>query len=256
VNAPTVTVYNTAMVKTDTGSASSSGIYTTSGTYSPGQSINVEVVKSSAIQYYQVIVPTTASLVSSSNVYAVTLNFWTLGTFSFTMVDNYGNTYSTGACFNFTAGSGSQCGGASVAAKPGHSPATLTVQIYNTVTNTGYTSSYDPINNVQWNAYLSISSAGAGSISGYGTSVQRGTTIYYLTQIPDAGLQCVQIGQQISGCSTSQSFTVGPGSIAHGSSETETITLYGYFSPTWFAANGVGSPNVDSLQSVTLKLAK
>lgn len=261
VNAPTVTVYS-GQTKLDSGSASSAGIYTTTSFYTPGESLNVLVSKGAthANQYFTVNVPQTSIIGQGTSagiqVYPIVLNFWTLGTYTLTMVDNFGNTYSTGACFNGTSGTGSQCGGSSTAAKPGSFPATLTVNIYDSVTNTGYTSSYDPINNVNWNAFVVMSSAGAASVRGYGSSVQRGSTTYYLTQVPDSNLACIQIGQTITGCSTSVSYTIAAGTITHGNTETETINFYTNFGSAYFAANGVGSPSViTAATAVTIKIA-
>lgn len=257
VNAPTITVYEGTQ-KFDSSAASSAGVLTTSNFYSPGTNLNVLVVKSNTKQYFTVTVPSISSIQSQSQVYAITLNYWTLGTYSIIMTDNLGNTYSTGGCFNMStlAGSTAQCGGSGAAAKPGTTPATLTITAYDSVTNTGYTSSYDPINNVNWYGALIIQDAGKVSITGYGQSFQRGTNTSYYTRIPDSSLTCIQVGQVITGCNGATSLTIAIGTVAHGAYETQTIYVYGYFDPTYWGAQGTGSPNVVQLATATLKVAK
>jgi hypothetical protein len=222
----------------------STGMATTGGMYSSGTVLNVLVVSSNSKQWFKITVPQMSPADAQSlTVNQVVIPFWSLGSFTIKVTDQFGNTYSSGGAVNFTT--------------LGVSSVSITVTIYNTVDNTGYKSSFDPINNVNWYAVLSTSTGGSAvAVSGLGSSVMRGTTTYYLTQVSDDGLTRQLVGQTYTKTGvTSVTFTVNKGSLAHGSSQTFTLALYAYFDPQYFATNGIGSPDALQLTSFALNFA-
>ena len=242
VSSATVKLYEDKILK-ESLTTDSNGKATSTLPYMSGMGLNIYVANGNSKMWEQTTVP----YMSPEDAQALTTNFisidfFTLGTYSIKIMDQFGNVYTSGGSLNFTT--------------LGVDTVTLTITIYNTQDNTGYKSSYDPINGVNWYAYLVGSTAGTSvTVQGFEQSVQRGTTTYYLVHVPDDGLTRQLVGQQYVYPGTwSYSITLNKGSLTSGSSQSFTFTLYGYFDPSYFATNGVGSPDVLSLATFSLTL--
>jgi hypothetical protein len=228
-----------------------SGVYVT-----PGEIFSILYTSSNgAYQWFPSIsVPSSSSVQSSSQVYTINLRTFTLGTYSIAMSDQANDAFGSGGCFNMTAGTGDQCGGGSAASKPGTSPSNLYLTVANSVTNTGYISSFDPVDNFQLNALLVISSPGAASFSGCGSVFTRSSTSYCVLTLPDSQLVCQTIGQTLTCGSSRSSVTVQPGTLVHGTPETETLTVYVNANANNFLTVGSWGPAAQSVASATIKI--
>ena len=242
VSGASVLVYEGNVLK-ESLTTDSAGKATTSLPYKSGTQLYIKVVNGNSKEWKAITVP----YMSPEDAQSLTTNFvsipfFTLGTYTIKVMDQFGNVYASGDTVNFTT--------------LGVSTVTLTITIYNTVDNTGYVSSYDPINKVNWYAYLVTSTSGtAVGITGFDQSVQRGTTTYYLVHVPDDGLTRQLVGQTYVKPGTwSYTITINKGTLTAGQSQAFTITLYAYFDPQYFAANGVGSPDALALATFTLNV--
>jgi hypothetical protein len=243
VASATVKVYEGQTLK-ESLTTGSDGTVTTTLPYPSDAVLNIYVVSGSSKIWKTVTVPK----MSTQDAESLTTNYvsietFTLGTYSIKITDQFGNTYASGGTLNFTT--------------LGAETVSLTVTIYNSADNTGYISSFDPINNVNWQAWL-VASTGGSSVTYTGAerNVQRGTTTYYLNHIADDGLIRQKVGNSyVKQGVTSVTITVGKGSLTAGSSQAFTYTLYGYFDADYFATNGIGSPDAASLATFSLTLA-
>ena len=229
-----------------------SGVYVT-----PGEIFSILYTSSNGAYEWvpNISVPSSSSVQSSSQVYTINLKTFTLGTYSIAMSDQANDVFSSGECFNMTAGTGHQCGGGTPAAsKPGTSPSNLYSTVANSVTNTGYISSFDPVDNLQLNALLVISSPGAASFSGCGSTFTRSSTFYCVITLPDSQLVCQTIGQTLTCGSSRSSITIQPGTLVHGTPETETLTVYVNANANNFLTVGSWGPAAQSVASATVKI--
>ena len=255
----TITVYqNGAVVGGPTGLSDNTVIFS-NVFVTPGEVFSIlftQSDQSSLAEWFpNVVVPSSSSLIQSTQTYAIPIVTFTLGTYSIAMSDQSNNAYTGGGCFNETAGTGHQCGGGSAtASKPGVNPSNLFLTVANSATNTGYTSTFDPVDNLQLSSLLVISGAGAASFSGCGQTFTRSGTFYCVTALVDAQLSCQKIGQSLTCASSRTSITVAPGTISHGSSETETITMYVDANANNFQSIGSWGPYAQTAATTTLKI--
>jgi hypothetical protein len=258
-NTGTITVYSSSGAKLASDSLSS-GVVTFSGLYvTPGQVLTLKWASdgSGELMYFpNVVVPSSSSVQSSSTVYTIPISAFTVGSFSVAISDQSNNAYSTGGCFNVTAGTGAQCSGGSTAAKPGASPSNLYLTVANSQSNSGYISSFDPIDGFQDSALLVISGAGAASFQGCSQTFTRSSTFYCVMPLTNSQLVCQTIGQTLQCGSSRSSLTIQAGTIAHGSSETETLTVYLNANANNFQSTGSWGPDAVSAASATIKIAK
>ena len=230
----------------------------------PGeQGLYARYAYSNNLYWTPITIPSSSSLQDSFTVYAVQLSAFTLGTFTMAYSDQLGNAYVSGtgstSCFNMTAyhSEGTNCGTASIQySHPGVSPSNLFITVSNSVSNTGYVSSYDPIDNIQLSSFLVISGAGAASISGCSVTGQRGSTFYCFINLQDSQLTCQTIGQTLTCGSAKPSVTISAGTVAHSSTETETINIVNYGNINNFLSLGTYGPNAIVSNSQTIKVAK
>jgi len=251
----TLSLYQNGVLVQSIPGASSPTIF--SGVYvTPGEAFSILYSSTNgAFEWYpNVQVPSSSSVQSSSQVYTINLKTFTLGTYSIAMSDQANDVFGSGGCFNMTAGTGHQCGGGSAASEPGTSPSNLYMTVANSVKNTGYISSFDPIDNIQLNALLVIASPGAASFSGCGSTFTRSSTFYCVIALPDSQLVCQTIGQTLTCGSSRSSITVQPGTLAQGTPETETLTVYINANANNFQSTGSWGPNAQSVATATIKI--
>lgn len=213
--------------------------------YKSGDTIYVKLSKTGYVTRW---IPVTIPKMTYSDAQSLQYNFiplqtYNLGTYSIKVIDQFGNTYSSGGTVNFTALGANQI--------------TLTINIYNTEDNSGYISSHDLLNNIDLKACLLTSTTGSSvTVSGFGSSIQRGTTTYWTSVVADDALTRQLVGNQYvkPGVAT-VTITVGKGSLTVGSSQAFTLSLMGYFDPMYFAQNGIGGPDATQLATFTLNVA-
>ncbi len=226
----------------------SSGTGTSPPIFTPGQSLVAKVVASGYVtEFVPFTVPSTlASTTSCSNcVYALNLNDIKLGSPTIKIVDNLGNSYSSGGAVNFST--------------LGVSSITLTVTIYNTLANSGWISSQDVVNNQIQNLVTQITTPGtAVSVTNLQNPVTRGSSSYWTQIIPDGysngqvqagGFSTQTIGTNIIGGVSSFTFTVAKSSLQHDQTQTFTLQVYDYASAQVFASTGSYGPNAAALGS-------
>ena len=267
-NAPTATVIarGTVQISGVTYSAgqsiesptiSSSGAGTTSNFYPAGALLTVKLVLSTyETIFYNIVAPgATASQVQGGQWPTITLLEPKLPTVSISMTDGSGNTFaSSGNDINFSNSghctSGNNCLGVS--------STVLTVTVTNTVANTGYIESYDPVNGVQ-NCMAAVFNEGTSgnpneaTYSGMPWSMNKGSTVYEGTYISGgfsalpagAGFQPITsacgstnistggLSEQTKGTSTyggsvTFKFTVGVGGLVHGNTIADSLKLWEY----------------------------
>lgn len=241
VSGATVYIYDgTTLMETLTTDVN--GQATTALRYPSGKQLNILVVSGDSKCWYQVEVPYMNRVdAEAASTNYISIQFFTLGSYTIKAIDQFGNVYASGSTLNFTT--------------LGADSVTLTIQIYNTVDNTGYKSSYDPLNKVYWKAVLVASASSPKSIwSGFDRTVDRGTTTYLLKVVPDDELVRQKVGTQyVKDGVYSFTVTINKGSLSGlGTSETWTLTLYVYFDPDYFAQTGIGSN--DALAVATFNL--
>ena len=247
----------------DTSSSSSNPVQFSSSYYT-GNQYTFAVGKSGYVTYYDTMTLPTLGL-AGGQTYASVPNIYTMqvGTFVITAAWQNGTTFSSATTYNFT--SGSQL-----------STQNIKITVSNTLANSGWASSYDPVNKQNQNLVLSINDTNSAqylTITSPTTKLTRGSSSYYPTVIPDgvsqlngvisstsqvssSGATTVTIGQSTVGGTYTITLTVAKGSLTHGSSETVGMSLYDYADATVFAGPngnlGTYGPNAASLATFNI----
>jgi len=244
VSGATVYIYKgTQLMETLT--TDTNGQAVTSLSYHSGDQLNILVVNGNSKEWVTVTVPYMSKYDAQSMQYnPVTIDMFTLGSYVIKITDQFGNTYASGGTVNFTA--------------LGTDTVTLTISIYNTLDNTGYKASYDPLNKVQWDAVLVASTPTPQIvINGFQYQTSRGTTDYYLQPIPANELIRQKVGDTyIHQGVASFTITVNAGSLAVNQTNTLTFTLYVYFDPQHFISTGIGSQDQLAVATFSLTFTK
>jgi len=270
----------------------SGGTGTSALIYPPGTVLNVyELLSSSQTMYWKVIAPGVTSAQQGYGTAAqVAMPEPVLPTITIQVTDNKGNAYTGGTSIaNFTAVGHCTTNNFCL----GETSIGFTVNVIDTVANTGYISSYDPINSQNWCAALQVKESGTNvnlvSITGFPTTYGAftvGTIRYWQGALPDGldvknGLSniiqqnyfgnptCAQYstatgslstqlqGQTNVGGTATQTFTINEGSFGtHGNTATETLQVYTYYDLGYAAQNaGNGGVTAATLgSSFALKL--
>jgi hypothetical protein len=244
IGSANVYIYGPDKVLKESLTTASDGTVTSALPYQSDSVIYVKVAKAGYVtRWFTVTVPK----MSPADAQSLTSNFvplqtYNLGTYTIKVTDQFGNSYTSGGSLNFTA--------------LGATTVSVTITIYNTEDNSGYISSYDYLNSINLNAVLLSSTAGSSvTVTGAGSSVMRGTTTYWISVLSDDGLTRQLVGNQyVKPGVTSVTITFGKGSLAAGSSQAFTFTVYGYFDQNYFATNGIGGPDAVSLATFSLTL--
>lgn len=230
----------TTLQQLESVTAASSGVATSSGTYTSGTPLLLKLALANYVtQYVPFTVPyLQATGTGVTSFPAVTVPFMKNGTAAITVVcNNNGSALTSGGVINITAiGGGSQI--------------TLTVTITNTVANTGWNSSRDPTNaNILLGQAVKMwdSTAQNLTIGGAATTVQRGTVLYFLQPVSDSAYDKQQIGNYFPTYTGVYSFTV---TVNKGSAPTTgeilNFNTLGYFDTSYFSQYGMGNPTLTS----------
>jgi hypothetical protein len=241
----TVNVYNMNHVRIDNATTGSDGTATTGNSYTSGTQLILNVSKSSDMnEFVTITVPQmTPADAQAQTTNPVTVGEYVIGTGALTVVNTAnGTSLHTGYWMNFTTDSVTQY--------------TVTVTLTNTVDNTGWLTSYDPLDGVNQGLITKIYSSSTGlAVTGdISTVVNRGGVNYFFHPIQDSQFDKQKVGTTYPTYQGTSTFTItiNKGSLAAGSSETLTIDIREYFDPAYFNLYGNGGPNDASLTSFTL----
>ncbi|MDE2040542.1 MAG: hypothetical protein KGJ45_11090 [Elusimicrobia bacterium] len=270
----------------------SSGSGTTADMYAPGTVLNVyEVLSGSETMYWQEVAPgVTPAMQAQGTAAQMNLGDPATPTVKITVVDDHGNSYVSGTSIaNFT--SSGHCTSNNFCL--GETSITFTVTITTTSANSGYFSTFDPINNQNWCAAVQMKENGTDpniiGVSGFPNSYGAftvGSTRYWQETIPDGaststsnlitggafesaaepntcsqytnasgGISTQTQGGQIVGGSVTYKFTATQGSLAHGNVLVLTPSVYQSYDPVYAAQNsGSGGATVAQLANAYFHL--
>lgn len=237
VSSATVYVYDGQQL-VDTLTTTSAGIANTTKPFASGNSLNVKIVQASYVTRWQTVtVPQMNEADKTQDYNYISLETRNIGTYTTIRVfnDSNGTSLTDGGTVNITDYSST--------------PLTLTVTIANSEDNSGYISSYDPLNNINLNAVMVTSSSTSYlTVQNAGTYAPRGTTSYWLQTCNDdlitkhlVGGTYVKPGQQ------SFTFNIYKGSLTSSANQTLNIDLYKYFDTSYFATQGIGGPDAATM---------
>jgi len=235
----TLTIYDTGLRALESPTYDSTDKrYESSLSYKSGTTLYVKRVGGSGeIQWYNVVVPKmTPGDAQALQYNPITLETYDWSTLTIAVRDSLGNTYTDGGDWNKSSGS-----------HPGTSTATCIVTWYQSTDNDGYLASYDPINQVNLEAWLVVKVSGTGYenvvVSGFPYSVEKGSAIYYAYKIPPETLTKWKVGNtyKLEG-SGSFSFTID---LSGYSVATADLDIYIYILGDWnyFVAKGSMGPD-------------
>jgi hypothetical protein len=211
--------------------------YESSLSYKSGTTLYIKRVGGSGeIQWFNVVVPKmTPSDAQALEYNPITLETYDWSSLTVTVRDSLGHSYSDGDKWNKTAN------------YPGTSIATCIVTWYQSTDNDGFLPSYDPVNQVNLEAWLVVKVSGTGYenvvLSGFPYSVEKGSAVYYAYKIPPETLTKWKVGNtyKLEG-SGSFSFTID---LTGYSVNTAQIDIYIYTLADWnyFVAKGSMGPD-------------
>jgi len=244
----TINVYDgTQLLESLTTAAT--GLVTSSQPYASDRVLNVQVVGNTTYctKWTTVTIPRmSAADAQSLTTNYVLLNTRTLGTFAIRIFnDSGGAALTTADVVNMSSYK--------------TTPLKLTVTLANSVDNTGYISSYDPLNRINLNAAVVTSSSTSYlTIQNAGTYAPRGTVSNWLQTCNDDLITKHLVGGVYTKPgSQSYTVTIYAGSLpdgASGANQTVTFNLYKNFDTTYFAAQGIGGPDAAAIGSATFTL--
>ena len=248
VSSATVKVYQ-GQILMESLTTDANGQVTTARAYKSGTQLNILVEKDNSKQWYILTVPYMSEVDAKTLDYnPIELEFWTLGTYTVKVMDQFGNIYTDGGVLNFTSGG----------ALEGVDKLTLNIQIFNSVDNTGYKSSRDPIDGYNWEAWVVMTTTEPNVIfSGHQIYTERGTSRYWLIKVPDEGLIRWKIGSTYKYDGVySIPVTLDVSGVPSGTEATLTITLYAYADGQKFVSVGTLGPDAVTLAQISLTIAK
>jgi len=226
----------------------SSGKYTTSLTYQSGRTLWLKIVNGNSKLWKQITVPYMSPADAESLTYnPVEIKFFTICTLTDTFQDSFGNSYSDGGSWNKTSGG-----------NPGASIVSATYSWYVSNDNTGYLSSYDPINDINWKAVLYVKVFGTGYenviLKGFDGAIEKGTAMWYWKVLDDTELTKYKVGNSyVYDGAGSLTFTVDLTGYSGDSADMQ-IYLYVYSDPEYFQTYGSFGPDAVQLAEQTINL--
>ena len=242
VSGASVQIYDSAKVLKESLTADANGTAISALPYASGTILNVKVSASGYVtRFIPVTVPKMNQIDAQSSPYNfVSLETRNIGTYVIKAYDQFGNSYNSNDRINFTA--------------LGTNSITLQISIINTEDNSGWISSYDPINGVNLKAVLVSSTDGTDvTVTGAGSSVTRGSMTYWMTAVNDDAMTKQLVGNTyVKSGVTSMTITIGKGALTTNETQDFVFNLYGYFDPSYFAQNGIGGPDAILLTSFEL----
>lgn len=216
ISSATVTIYKGQTIS-ETGTTGSDGTFTTALTYRSGESLHINIVKGSSKLWVPVTVPRMLPADAQSLSYnPLQLRTYTIGTYTITVIRSNGASISSGSTFDFSAA--------------GVTQETFTISVFNTVDNTGFISSSDPLTGRRLGAFLEVSLSGSGYdkflVSGLPGYRSTGSSNTWTRPVSDTELTRIKVGNTVTQPgSFSVSITVDASPAAPGTTATMTIRL-------------------------------
>lgn len=245
-NASSGTLYVYDGVTQKDSGALSSGTKTTQYSYASGKELNVKVINSNSKQWFKVTVPK----MLESDKEAITTNpipleFFTVATITDGMIDNGGTTYSDGATYNKTATGNTR---------------TFTYNMYVGTDNTGFISSYDPINKLNWQAVVYAVFSGANyehiTVTGFDGGYEKGSSYYCYKILADNEITKHKVGNKyVAGYEGAGAITFSLDLTGYsGDAASMQLYLKIYSDPTYYRNTGSYGPDNVELAETTLLL--
>ena len=153
------------------------GTYETATPYPSGKELNVYVNKTTAKAWYTVTVPyMTPADAQSATLNNIRVDFFGRSSLTMLIMDSDGNNYTQGDDINVTT--------------LGKTLISLTISQYVSTDNTGYVSSYDLVNKLNWYPLLTARANGTGYenvvLTGFNNAYEKGSNMYYSHKLKDS----------------------------------------------------------------------
>ncbi|MEM4217899.1 MAG: hypothetical protein QXZ09_07730, partial [Candidatus Methanomethylicaceae archaeon] len=136
----------------------------------------------------------------------------------------------------------------------GMTTATFTVTVVNSEDDSGWKTTYNPVEKVNHGLAAVITPESPLVVTGTGTLVNRGGTTYLVTAIPDAQISRDVRGSTTVGGTYSFTITVNKGTLSAGGSADIAIEVWEYFDQSYFTNYGVGGPSAVQTATFTFTI--
>jgi len=241
IQSATLKVYKGLDVQETLTTDGTTGIVTSGLQYTSGDVLRILLVKGNAKLWYDYTVPKIrkADQDAVANI-QVPLQFFDIDTsVTIQLMDGQGNAYSDTNILNFTT--------------LGVNQIVLTVSGYVSADDKSYISSFDPLNNIDWEVVafgaLSGTNYEALAISGWHGSHEKGTTLWGYRTIPDSGVTKNKIGNLYEHDGVfSFSLTLDKGGYS-GDAAALVFYLQGYADPAYHRTYGSYGPDTVAMAS-------
>jgi len=240
VSGATVTIYDSSLRPVEVMTTGTDGTATSAQAYTSGAQLYIAKAKSGYVtEYSQVIVPQMAKVDAESlSTILIAQTITNKPTLAISVLDRNGNVISNSGSFNMS----------------GLQSAQFTVQIINTEDNSGWKTSYNPIEKVNLGLAALTAPSDKVVVTGIGTLVNRGSTSNLVTPIPDSQITKQVIGSQVSGGSYAFTITVNRGTLQAGQTATVSISAIGGFDQAYYSSYGIGGPAAETLASFSMTI--
>ena len=244
VSSASVYVYEgKALLETLTTDAN--GLATTSLKYRSGTQLNILVVNGNSKMWKSITVPKMAKAdAESMSVNSIRIDFFTVASLSLQVRDGFGNSYVNAGNLNKTA--------------LGQNIISLTVSWFVANDNTGFLSSYDPINELDWRAVMYVKLSGTNyeviQLTGLDESYAIGTTNWFASTLADTEVTKYKVGNQyVHPGSGSRTFTLDLTSYSGDLADLDIYIVF-YSSSAYHRAKGGFGPDALTVVQFTLNL--
>lgn len=242
IGSATVVIRDAQGLPQETLATLSDGSATSSMLYTSGASLIFEISKAGYVtSFFSKTVPKMAPADAESlSVNPITIKAVKTAVPTITVLDSNGAPVSDGATLNFS--------GTSM---------TFTVTVANTLDNSGWKTTTDPLNKVNLGLVAKATASNGAVISGTGSLISRPEGAHLVTPIPDNAICKQKVGNDypVYKGVYSYSITVNKGTLASGQTTVITIKVIGNFDTQYFNAYGIGSPSETVLATFTFNLS-
>ena len=222
-----------------------SGIATSTLNYRSDTQLDIFVSSGNSKAWYKVTVPRMSEAdAQAATVNPIELRFFTLASISIQVRDSFGNSYTSGGNLNKTT--------------LGANIVSLTVSWFVANDNTGFKNSFDPINNMDWNAVLFTQVTGTNYekviVTGADGSYAVGLNNWYYNMIQDTELTKWKIGNQYKYPGTSSRVLTVDLTGYSGDAADIVFQIVVYTSPDYHRQYGSFGPDAVILGTFTINL--
>ncbi len=244
VSGATIQVYQGTQLR-ETLTTDASGLARTALNYQSDSALYVLVVKGNSKAWYNIRVPRmTAADAQSASYNPIALEFFSLAAVSIQVRDGFGNSYANNANLNKTA--------------LGSDIVSITVSWFVNSDNTGFISSRDPINDLDWKAVMYVKLSGTNyetiQVTGLEYAYSIGTTNWFASIIKDGEITKYKVGNQYINSGTgSRTFTVNLAGYTGDLADLE-IFIVVYTDPQYHRSMGSYGPDAIVLASHLINL--